>query len=293
MRKAFVLLGVLACTPFTANSVEWFEANTPLTQAHQHLLNDNLPGMFNSLVEVFQRDQSPAIRNHLNDLLIQALEADCGQSLDNKQLPDWVSSVIVRRSNIQSPGRDAYRANVLVSAKKEIQDISLKRWVDKPLSTDASFFAKPSDIDLEQPELVYQKRYNLNSRVQMGLYRLDITAKDQETWSSWIVLGDAKAKQVVRWASKDQWVIEKRQLLNDYCPLPKLTVALYDYVDGKYDEVWSNTYESDYPMSLDSINIDPDRYVLAVSMSHQRWQGQIIIEQSQIISKTYDVSVEE
>ncbi|QTG90682.1 DUF2861 family protein, partial [Vibrio furnissii] len=36
-----------------------------------------------------------------------------------------------------------------------------------------------------------------------------------------------------------------------------------------------------------------DRYVLAVSMTHQRWQGPITIEQSQVISKTYDVSLEE
>ncbi|MEF1174054.1 DUF2861 family protein, partial [Vibrio sinaloensis] len=33
--------------------------------------------------------------------------------------------------------------------------------------------------------------------------------------------------------------------------------------------------------------------VLAVSMNHARWQGPIIVEQSQIISKTYDVSLDE
>ena len=82
-------------------------------------------------------------------------------------------------------------------------------------------------------------------------------------------------------------------MLNKHCPLPKLDASLYDYVDGQYNKVWGESYESDYPTSLEPNIVPPDRYVLAVSMTHQRWQGPIIVEQSQIISKTYDISVEE
>ncbi|MHC6529086.1 MULTISPECIES: DUF2861 family protein [unclassified Vibrio] len=293
MRGSYWLIGALICAPFQTQAVDWFQKNTPLTQAHQHLLDNDLPSMFSSLVEVWQQETNPSIEPHLNDLIVQSFDVDCGKSLENKPLPDWIKSVLVRRTDIQSPGRDAYRASVEIRTNKELADITLKKWVDKSMSADDEMTISDAGPSANSDEKVYMKRYNLNSRVSMGLYRIDVTAKDQTSWSSWLILGDPKAKYTVRWASKDQWRVEKNALLNKYCPLPKLNVAFYDYVDGSYNQVWSKTYESDYPTSLELVNVPPARYVLAISMTHQRWQGPIIVEQTQIISKTYDVSVEE
>lgn len=292
MVKVKLLLGALiASAPISAAQVPWFESNSPLTQAHRHLLNNDLPAMFTSLVEVWQLEKNRSITPHLNELFVQSLDVDCGKSLDNRALPDWLSTVTVRRSEIQSPGRDAYRAIVEIESKREISDISLTRWVSKVISTDNSFVHA---IDTDESDLrKYVKRYNLNSRVQSGLYRLDVTAADQTSWSSWLVLGEPKSKMVVRWDGKALWRLEKNALLNPHCPLPKLDVALYDYVDGNYNQVWGESYDSEYPNSLENVEVAQGRYVLAVAINHQRWQGPIIVEQSQIISKTYDVSVEE
>lgn len=293
MVKPSLLLGaLLVSAPLSALQVPWFESNSPLTQAHKHLLNDDLPSMFSSLVEVWQLEQNRSITPHLNDLLLQSLEIDCGKTLDNKSLPQWINNVIVRRTDIQSPGRDAYRAIVEVEASKEIKDISLTRWVSKPISTDNTF-TEATPKDNEVGTKIYTKRYNLNSRVTMGLYRIDVTAADQTSWSSWLILGEPKASVSVRWNAKAQWKVERNALLNPHCPLPKLDTSVYDYVDGNYVRVWGQTVDADYPTSLGNIGIDPGRYVLAVAINHQRWQGPIIVEQSQIISKTYDVSVEE
>ncbi|WP_155487044.1 DUF2861 family protein, partial [Vibrio harveyi] len=60
-----------------------------------------------------------------------------------------------------------------------------------------------------------------------------------------------------------------------------------------YEQVWKKTYESNYPNSLELEGIPNDRYVLAVSINSRRWQGDIIVEQAQTISRTYDVSLEE
>ncbi|MCG6220736.1 DUF2861 family protein, partial [Vibrio diabolicus] len=79
---------------------------------------------------------------------------------------------------------------------------------------------------------------------------------------------------------------------NPYCPLPEMNVGLYDYVDGQYQRVWNKTYESDYPNSLELEGIPNERYVLAVSMNTKRWQGEILVEQSQTISRTYDITQE-
>ncbi|MBF4282397.1 DUF2861 family protein [Vibrio anguillarum] len=291
-KSRLLLVGIAFVTiPTKAQNIEWFDQITPLTQAHQNLLNNNLEAMFNSLVEVWQLEHNKNIQSHLNELLLQSLTVDCGKSLDKKPLPEWLKSITINRQEIQSPGRDAFHVDIEVDAEKPLADIRLAQWVDKSLSTDSLLTTTSSDSVTGKAH--YLKRYNLNSKITMGLYRLDITAKDQQSWSAWIVLGEPKAKQIVRWASKDQWQIEKKALLNPYCPLPELNVSLYDYIDGKYSEIWSQRYESEYPNELEITNLAADRYVLAVSMTQQRWQGPLIIEQSQVISKTYDVSVDE
>lgn len=289
LKRTAILGALLVSAPASAKDVPWFQSNTPLTQAHKHLLNNDLPAMFSSLVEVWQLEKNQTITPHLNDLLLQSLEVDCGKTLDTKPLPDWLNSVIVRRTDIQSPGRNSYRASVEIESRIDISDISLTKWVSRSLTNDNALTAFKASDTLTK----YVKRYNLNSRMTMGLYRIDVTGSDDSTWSSWLVLGEDKAKVTVRWQSKDQWKVEKNALLNPHCPLPKLDVSLYDFVDGKYNRVWGKVYESDYPSTIDSGAAQPGRYVLAVAVNQTRWQGPIIVEQSQTISKTYDVSLEE
>ncbi|WP_114764719.1 DUF2861 family protein [Vibrio rhodolitus] len=290
IRHLLLLTGALLSAPVASEGVTWFESNSPLTQTHKHLLNNDLPAMFSSLVEVWQLESSAALSPHLNDLLVQSFEVDCGKGLGNKEFPDWLKGVLVQRSEIQSPGRDAFRATIEVQSTQGISDISLTRWVDKSVSNDNSLELVREN---QSGIVTYSKRYNINNKLAMGLYRIDIVSESNESWSSWLILGDPKLYMTVRWASKDHWQVEQNALLNPNCPLPKLNAAVYDYVDGTYNQVWSGSYESDYPTSLPLSEIDAGRYVLAVSMAHRRWQGKIIVEQAQIISKTYDVSVEE
>ncbi|MCG3726005.1 DUF2861 family protein [Vibrio cincinnatiensis] len=291
MQKKAFILGTLASVPFLVHSTGWFETNTPLTQAHQNLLTNDLESMFASLVEVWQLEQNQNIQTHLNDLLIQSLSVDCGKGLQGKPFPEWIKSITITNVDIQSPGRDAYQVLVEAQTNKELVDVKLTKWVKKPLSTDVILNLKGDNVTNDWR--TYLKRYNLNTKLPIGLYRLDITANDQESWSSWVIFGEPKAKQTVRWASKDKWVVDKNALLNRYCPLPKLDVSVFDYIDSEYKEIWTKSYESDYPTELELTSLASDRYVLAVSMTHQRWQGAITIEQAQVISKTYNVSLEE
>jgi hypothetical protein len=291
MQKKAFILGTLASVPFLVHSTGWFETNTPLTQAHQNLLTNDLESMFASLVEVWQLEQNQNIQTHLNDLLIQSLSVDCGKGLQSKPFPEWIKSITITNVDIQSPGRDAYQVSVEAQTNKELVDVKLTKWVKKPLSTDVILNLKGDNVTNDWR--TYLKRYNLNTKLPIGLYRLDITANDQESWSSWVIFGEPKAKQTVRWASKDKWVVDKNALLNRYCPLPKLDVSVFDYIDSEYKEIWTKSYESDYPTELELTSLASDRYVLAVSMTHQRWQGAITIEQAQVISKTYNVSLEE
>ncbi|TOO02114.1 hypothetical protein CGH46_19880, partial [Vibrio parahaemolyticus] len=132
-----VVLSLALVKPVQA--MDWFQTNTPLTQAHQHLLEDDLAGMFNSLVELWQTEPSKDLTPHLNDLLGQSLSKNCGKSLTGVTLPDWISGVNVIRQTIQSPGRDTFRLVIKLRATTDIEDISFRRWVDESISGDSSF----------------------------------------------------------------------------------------------------------------------------------------------------------
>ncbi|NUW75030.1 DUF2861 family protein [Vibrio mediterranei] len=292
MSRASKFLALAILTASTSVGADWFENNTTITQAHRHLLNRDLESMFQSLVEEWQQQPTKSIKNHINRLFLQSLEVDCGKGYSSQPLPEWINSVVVRQQSIQSPGRDTYLSAIEIESKRVISEISLKKWVDRRVSNDSEFYVNPVG-DAVTEEAAYGIRYNLTSPLDVGLYRLDVRLLDGETWSQWLIFTDQSLKQTVRWSAKDEWRIEKNALLNPYCPLPKLEVGLYDYIGGKYTQVWGKEYESDYPTSLEANNITPDRYVLAVSMKQSRWQGPILFERSQIISKTFDVSADE
>ncbi|MGF1839516.1 DUF2861 family protein [Vibrio atlanticus] len=292
MKKALLPLLILSSGINTAHAADWFKDSDALTQVHKHLLDNDLALMFDSLVEVWQINASQSREDHLNQLFEQALNKDCGKTLTKNTLPDWISSVVVKRHIIQSPGRETFRVAIDVESESNIQDITFEKWVDKVVSSDSEF-TKGNPVINNTSVSVYSKRYSLASQLDSGLYRLTVKGNSGNSWSTWVILGEVVMRQQVRWASKDSWLIDKKALLNPYCPLPKLDVGLYDYVDERYKQVWGKSYESDYPTNLTGEELPNDRYVLAVSMVHSRWQGDIAIEQAQTISKTYDISSEE
>ncbi|MGL6261869.1 DUF2861 family protein [Vibrio sp. WXL103] len=267
---------------------------TPLTQAHQHLLKGSFSEMYSVMVEVLQRDQSPSMREHINDLLVQSFDADCGKALQNDPLPNWLRNVSIKRTSIQSPGQESYRVFVDVTATQELRDVSLDRWINTSIATDNEFepISEPQ-AQSRSTNIEYRKTYNLNSRLPMGLYHLNVETRDNQSYSTWVIIEEYKAKQIVRWSNNDSWSIEKNELLNKFCPLPKLSVRIYNYQEDQYQEVWGQTYQANYPTQLEQMEIPPDRYVLSIALDSQRWQGPIIIEQSQIITKTYDISIDE
>lgn len=265
----------------------WFESSSPLNQAHQKLLDNDLEGSFSSIVQVWQTEPDAYVENHLNELLLKSLENDCGKTLSNEPLLPWIINVTVKRQSIQSPGRRVSRVIVEVTSEEKIKNIKLGRWPEEKLATESNFETIPTDN-----RTIYRKSYELSQRLRNGLYRVEVSNFKGEVWTSWIVIGEQKAKRIVRWDSQDTWAIDKFNRLNPYCALPKLTVSLYDYINNEYVRVWHKEYESDYPSKLPLSGLKPERYVLAIGITHQRWQGNVVIEDQQVISKTYDISSE-
>ncbi len=268
---------------------DWFYEQSSLTRAHQLLLEDDLTGSFSAMVQAWQTENAPYIAPHLNELLLKSLDKDCGKSLHSEESPDWLKRVVVRKQSVQSPGRHTERVTVEVNSGKEVDTIELTKWPDEKLSNASA----PEQTENNREGFVYQQSYTLNRTLEPGLYQLNVHADgEKEVWHSWIIISHSSPKQIVRWLSQDSWVVDKQELLNSYCPLPVLNASLYDYADSKYVQVWHQDYEVNYPSVLPAVTLEPNRYVLAVSIAHKRWQGQILIEEQQVISKTYDISEE-
>lgn len=287
MAKFYSLLILLSTLVVSHAAQAWFENKMPLSQAHQKLLEDDLEASFSSMIQVWQTGSDKYVKDHLNQLLLKSLESDCGKSLTSEPLAPWLERMTIRRQSLQSPGRITSKLIIESTGTADIKSIRFSSWPNKSVSDDVDFKKV-----LTTNKSVYQARYALNKRLEAGLYQLEITNIDNEKWTSWVVMGEAKSKEAVRWDTKDSWVVDKFGLLNPYCALPVLSVSLYDYIEEEYVRVWNRDYETDYPNSLPLEKLTPDRYVLAVSITHKRWQGVITIEDQQVISKTYDISAE-
>ncbi|USD68231.1 DUF2861 family protein [Vibrio sp. SCSIO 43136] len=273
----------------TAPDLVWFDQTSPLTYTHQKLLENDLPSAFSGLIELWQKSPEPYVAEHLDSLLVKGLEKDCGRSFSESGLAGWINELIIRRQVIQSPGRQSTSMIVDVLSDREIKDIRFRRWTKTKISSDSDFSLVGTS---KEGHKRYNKRYNLSSRLASGLYRVTVSPSKGEPWSSWIVIAEPQAKEVLRWQTKDSWKVEKVGLLNYHCPLPVMNISVFDYVNDEYRKIWEKDYESEYPSHIPLRDVEPDRYVLAVSITHKRWQGVISIEDQQVISKTYDISVD-
>ncbi|WP_117234053.1 DUF2861 family protein [Vibrio maerlii] len=281
------VIGLIAYSPFL--TADWFSTNNALNKAHESLLTNDLASSFTAMVEVWQKPATPAIKDNLNNLLIQSLDVDCGRTLSNKALPVWIQSLSITRQTLESPGRRTFRAVLNATATESIKTLSFKSLSDKAISIDAES-TEPSDGVTDNH--TFQTRYNLNYNLDIGLYEVEIESDSGKSWSHWVIISESPEKYTARWTGKDSWTIEKTFIPNRYCSLPLLQVALYDYKDNAYTEKWSQQYESDYPQTIDASELEPQRYILAISMTHERWQGDIVLKDQRVISKSYDLTAD-
>lgn len=283
LSHSLITLSLFAAPSWAAN--KWFLEQTPLTNAHQFLLEGHLEESFDAMVQAWQKEPEDPLKSHLDQLLLKSLDKDCGRSFDNSKLPKWLNKLGIQRQAIQSPGRLSYRLKIDAQSNVELKHITFIKWPDQVVISKLDATEKNN-----KQYWKYSQRVDLNAQLETGLYKIKITTELGNEWESWILLAHPNHKQTVRWRSKEEWVVDKTALLNRFCPLPVMDVTLYGNVDGDYKEIWSKGYESDYPTHVPNTDLPPDRYLLGVSIIHKRWQGAITIEDKQILNKAFDIS---
>ncbi len=296
MNKTTGSFGLLMCllSPYlNAQGHDWFKEQSALTNAHQFLLERQLNDSFQSMVQVWQTAPEAHIERHLDDLLNKSLEMDCGRGLDNGSFPSWLDKLSLKRQTVQASGRFSYRIELNMVSNEEIKSVAMTKWPERSVFNDSDVTQLNSD-DQQSQEFAYTVSRDLNQPLLRGLFKLTVQSQNDEVWEDWILLSQPDIKQTLRWQASDAWQLEKSGLLNRFCPLPVLKVALAGDVDGEYQQVWSQQYESKFPMQLDPPkSLSAERYLLEVSLTHKRWQGPISIEEQQVINKHYNLVVDE
>ncbi len=287
--KSVLLTFLLATASTAAFADHWFIENTSLTNAHKLFLEGDSTKGFQSLIEVWQQLPSTSKQVHLDKLINSVIEVDCGRSLTQMAMPEWLDGVTIERQNIQSPGRLSHKLIVKANTTLELTKISFIRWPDHEVISESS----PVKSDGSESQFQFSATTeNLNTRAKSGLYKVVIAAGSDVEWESWVILAEPQNKEMIRWSSKQGWRTYKTGLLNEYCPLPTLNINLFTNKDSTFHQVWSKQFEGEYPNQLPKIDLLDDRYVLAISLKHRRWQGSIMIFDTQTITKTIDLNSE-
>lgn len=292
MKPTAIALLLISALPLQGQS-KWFEHSTEITRMHEKLLDDDLSGMFELMVQVWQQDLTGYMQPHLNALLKQSLEKDCGKSLETQNLPTWLSAVTIKKMSVQLSGRHSNKLVVSLSSEDTIDSINLVRWPEASLSSEVQF-DNSNETLVEEQQILHETEvtYHLSGELESGLYQLDLVDVKKRRWRTWLLFGRSDPVHVVRWDSRDTWAVDKKKLLNTDCPLPKLEVDVFDYVEGKYEQVWEKSYEAQYPVKLPTQLFPADRYVVTLSMTNSRWQGPILYQDEHTISKTIDLTEE-
>ncbi|UTV30053.1 DUF2861 family protein [Photobacterium atrarenae] len=272
-----LLNSVLSAPSFAAG---WFTGQDVYTVAHQRLLEGKTTDSFGSIVQAWQQQPDETQQDNLNQLLRLAITEDCGRSLSQVAMPDWLPNLAIQREVIQSVNQTLLKLSINGTSRTELREVRLSRWPDLDLIVATPSVAEGGYFNAEARRL--------EAPVEAGLYQLTITTAQDETLNQWVVLTSPSAKQRIGWKDSKNWRIEQGGLPNPACPSEVLSMSLYDLNDTSWTPLWTENVDGRLPTTLPEIDVADGRYWLSVGLIESRWQGSIAILDIQRITRPVD-----
>lgn len=258
----------------------WFAGKDLYTTAHQRLLEGETSASFESMIQAWQQTPNAEQRINLNNLLELAISEDCGHSLEQKVLPQWLSKLSIQREVIQNLNQVTFKVSIIGMTQAKIKSIRLTKWPDETMMDRSPAIEEGGYFSVEARRL--------EKPVNAGLYKLAINAEGDQDWISWILLTEPSFKQRIGWKDSKNWRIERGQLSNSACPSPALSINLYDLNDTSWTPLWTEQVDGKLPTTLPKIDVPDGRYWLSVGLIDSRWQGEISILDIQRITRPVD-----
>ncbi|WP_394209706.1 DUF2861 family protein [Enterovibrio calviensis] len=259
----------------------WFSGSDALTSAHQRLLEGNTAESFDAMVEAWQQEKTSTEHRHLTELLSLAISEDCGRSLSTLSLPSWLESMVIRRETVQTPNRVYYQFSIYGNSNQGIASLSFAEWPNQSL-----ILSELTEENENQFKLEFEA---VAGAVPAGLYKLDLTSKEGEAWSSWVLIAQPEPTQKISWKDSRSWRIAPRLDLKSTCPRPFLSMNLYQQTGVEDAPIWSEDKDKNLPTSLPVIDVPNGQYWFSVALIERRWQGAILFEDVQRIARSIDL----
>lgn len=273
-------------------AIKWFTEQTPLTHAHQALLENRLQDAFGNMVEVAQNMPSDDQRESLDDILSQVIDIDCGQSFQQKALPDTIRFLRLSTQRTYTFGRLNLGLVVEVESKDEIRNFKLVEWPDDTIISSKTPKLRDIRHHQEEDEHLYQYRLETNIKAppEPGLYQLSLSFKHGGSWNTDILIGSYRFSRSLVWLPNETWQIQHLALKKDLCPSPTLNIRVF--ADEKRTEppVWGKEYVNNYPNQVPDTKLPAGHYWLELSLVNTRYQGGIRLDQTQKVIKNYVIN---
>jgi len=266
---------------FTSSvEAQWFTGQDLYTVAHQRLLEGKTAASFDNMVQAWQQDPNIEQRNNLNDLFNLAITEDCGRSIDQNVLPEWLPSLAIQREVIQNLNQIMLKLSITGVTHSKITKVQFTEWPNQ------SIISTTPSIETGGYFAVETRR--LEKPTNAGLYQLTITADGEESFNRWILLTEPAITQRIGWKDSKNWRIERGGLPNPACPSAILSMSIYDLNDTSWTPLWTEEVDGKLPTTLPKIDVPDGRYWLSVGLIESRWQGEISILDIQTITRPVD-----
>ncbi len=178
-QKFAVVLGFI-CLIFgtTVTAKSWFNDQTALYSAHKAFLEGDYLKGFETSIEVLQHSNDSSVVKNIDRLIGAANITNCGRNLLPSVIPNWLSSLSVKRMTTQNPGQLHHQLLIQFDSKKPIASLSFLEWSDKYQLINPSITIAPSK-NKQTKQYLYASEL-INNRIKNGLYKLSITADDDK-----------------------------------------------------------------------------------------------------------------
>ncbi|WP_413112862.1 DUF2861 family protein [Thaumasiovibrio sp. DFM-14] len=279
----FRLLVVTAAFLSFFTNARWFEDQGPLATAHGLLLSGRVTASFEQMVQLWQQQPTLLIEENLDGLLSAAVAVDCGRSLDELLLPEWLPEISLQRETIQHVNQVNYSVNLKGVSTSSTLDVELVRWPDTSIVSGRTSVAKDGNFEMSFR--------HFSALLPRGLYQLKVTTSGEIPWITWVILGESESKQRISWVDSLSWRIDKDALPLKTCPASVLEQQIYP-LDKLYQSVqWNLRHQGRLPTEFnpEDTELESGRYWLSVGLVETRWQGGLQLQEIQRLIKPVEL----
>ncbi|MGI0117917.1 DUF2861 family protein [Zooshikella sp. RANM57] len=253
----------------------WFNQQTPLTKAHESILQGDMPSFWQTMHDVWNNETLEQSENWFN-LLPVMYQRQCGRDLPNK-LPLWLESLDIRIIQRDEPLRRYYRWEIEGYTKQYINYVEIKG---------KNVQLKLDNQVRQQKQSFYGESEEQVKSIDGGVYQITVTTTAKAHWKGTILLAPLHNIQWITWQGNNWQLTEGVNSNKESLMCPPQEIKAVMMKPASYEVVWHHRANVNKRYSLPELQ--PGPYWYSVSLINHRFQGNIHLEIQHRILKRFN-----